>query len=34
VRSIVERHGGRVSLARTTDARTRALVQLPGNRPL
>jgi signal transduction histidine kinase len=34
VRSIVERHGGRVSLARTADARTRALVELPENRSL
>jgi signal transduction histidine kinase len=32
VRSIVERHGGRVSLARTAQERTRALVALPGNR--
>lgn len=30
VRSIVERHGGRVSLVRTADARTRARVELPG----
>ena len=30
VRSIVERHGGRVSLSRTADARTRARVELPG----
>jgi K+-sensing histidine kinase KdpD len=33
VRSIVERHGGRVSLARTAEQRTRALVELP-ERPL
>jgi signal transduction histidine kinase len=32
VRSIVERHGGRVSLARTVEERTRALVELPGDR--
>ena len=30
VRSIVERHGGRVALARTADDRTRAEVTLPG----
>jgi signal transduction histidine kinase/HAMP domain-containing protein len=29
VRSIVERHGGRVTLARTAEARTRAQVELP-----
>jgi signal transduction histidine kinase len=29
VRSIVERHGGRVSLARTAESRTRAAVELP-----
>src|SRR5690606_6935691 len=29
VRSIVERHGGRVTLERTADARTRAQVELP-----
>ena len=32
VRSIVERHGGRVSLARTAEARTRASVELPEDR--
>jgi signal transduction histidine kinase len=32
VRSIVERHGGRVSLVRTPEARTRAQVELPEDR--
>jgi signal transduction histidine kinase len=34
VRSIVERHGGRVSLARTVEERTRALVELPESYPI
>jgi K+-sensing histidine kinase KdpD len=34
VRSIVERHGGRVSLMRTAEERTRALVELPENRSI
>jgi K+-sensing histidine kinase KdpD len=33
VRSIVERHGGRVTLARTPEGRTRALVELPKEPP-
>ena len=33
VRSIVERHGGRVSLARTAASRTRAQVELPAEAP-
>jgi signal transduction histidine kinase len=32
VRSIVERHGGRVSLVRTAEGRTRASVELPEDR--
>jgi signal transduction histidine kinase len=32
VRSIIERHGGRVSLERTADARTRAVVEVPKGR--
>ena len=33
VRSIVERHGGEVSLSRTAEGRTRARVELPKDAP-